>query len=538
MGASRKINITIIRPDSNEEKIDSLTLRELRIVKKINSHIRVFLTGGQIKLEEKSLYLRNTDLQTRIIIDYQEDGGRRETIFVGVVTRIELEYEPGGDFYYMKLWGASYTCLLDMMPHTRSFQDPEMSYKDLFGAVEAGYMNALILPGIGLDDQKLQQFTMQYLETDWKFLKRLASRFQTGLTPDPIASKPALCVGLPTYSKEIELSMDDVKSIKKRISYFQDVNDQHPKDSEPELQVYYKVRLKNFLNIGQTAKLPDCALLYVYQSTAFMEKSEIYFEALLTPENGMRQRPLYNKRLVGTALEGSVVETGGDTNDAPKDKVQLHLNCDVLRPVDKYCWFPMATFYSAEGNTGLYCLPEKNDFVYLYFPSCREEEAVVMNSLRETELDSPRLKKLTTKYWRTAAEKQLALSPAEVSLSGKGNDLYITLSQTEGVVISSPDQLTIHADGDLTMSTNKNINITAAKTIRLQSGKSSITLNEEASQKGKAVSGLTHIVGTKVKKLEPEGQKQDRKEEEKKWYDPLLDGIFTTARPFIKNGKI
>lgn len=53
------------------------------------------------------------------------------------------------------------------------------------------------------NSKKLGQFTLQYQETDWKFLKRLASRFQTGLVPDPIAAKPSLTVGLPEGISEL-----------------------------------------------------------------------------------------------------------------------------------------------------------------------------------------------------------------------------------------------------------------------------------------------------------------------------------------------
>jgi hypothetical protein len=500
MGASQELKVTLMRQDGSSETLDPNSIKEMRIVRKINSHDRIYLTGGRIKPEQKSDYLLKTDLQTRVTVDYKGDGAGSSPIFVGVVTRLELVFVPGDNYYSMQLKGASYSCLLDMMPHTRSFQDPDMLYSDLFKAVEAGYNGAAISTGVGLDNQKLQQFILQYQETDWGFLKRLASRFQTGLAPDPLAAKPALSVGLPGPGNAMKLSGPEILAVKKRVRYFQELNDGAPKDSSPEVQTYYKARIKKFLNTGQTAKMDGGPELYVYQSTAFIEKSEVYFEALLTPQNGMLQKPLYNKRLAGAALEGSVVKTGGGQNDSCKDKVQVQLNCDVLRPESEYSWFPVMTPYSAEANTGLYWLPEIDDFVNLYFPSSREEDAVVMGSLRETELDSQRMKELTTKYWRTPVEKQLALSPTELSLSGKGEDLHIKFSQTEGVVIGSPNQLVIHADGDLAMNASKNIGITASKTILLQCGKSSITLNGEANQKGKTVSGVTHIVGKKIQK--------------------------------------
>lgn len=55
--------------------------------------------------------------------------------------------------------------------------------------------------------------------------------------------------------------------------------------------------------------------------------------------------------------------------------MQVSLDIDALTENDQ--WYAYATFYSM-----FYCMPEKGDRVYLYFPEAQEETAFVLNSVR------------------------------------------------------------------------------------------------------------------------------------------------------------
>lgn len=148
-------------------------------------------------------------------------------------------------------------------------------------------------------------------------------------------------------------------------------------------QRYYKLRTNQFLDVGDIVKLPATQPdLYVYISTAYILGSEVYFEAVVTPYGGLRQKPRFNRSLAGVTLEGYVIAVGGADDDPLKDKVKVRINGDDPISPEEAAWFPYTTYYSSENHTGFYCLPELNDYVKMYFPSTNEEEALIVSSRR------------------------------------------------------------------------------------------------------------------------------------------------------------
>ena len=77
---------------------------------------------------------------------------------------------------------------------------------------------------------------------------------------------------------------------------------------------------------------------------------------------------IVNEKLTGLSLPGSVTKVSGN-------QLQVRLDIDMLSSSD--CWYSYATFYSL-----FYCMPEKGDRVYLYFPEALEVAAFVLNSVR------------------------------------------------------------------------------------------------------------------------------------------------------------
>ena len=52
---------------------------------------------------------------------------------------------------------------------------------------------------------QIEKFILQYRETDWQFLKRLASHFNTGLIPDDKFAKPKFYFGVPKKASKGKL---------------------------------------------------------------------------------------------------------------------------------------------------------------------------------------------------------------------------------------------------------------------------------------------------------------------------------------------
>lgn len=280
----------------------------------------------------------------------------------------------------------------------------------------------------------------------------------------------------------------------------------HKLNCTPEDFVYYQWRAPRFFDIGDTIEFQAKKLkLYVCRSSVFVKKSQLVFECLLTPLQGLRKRPLSNRRLVGKALYGKVLEAGGK-GEPIQDKVRILLSADADRPEEEMkTWFPYATLYSAEGNTGWYSMPENGDTVELYFPDAREENAYVINSKRQINVaskENPHLKvgRLKSKYFRTKDQKELDFAHDNISIVAEENKLFMKLDQQDGLTIQSPKNIMLKADKDLSLSA-KVISVSAKTGIVLQCGKSSAKLNTSLGiGKGRTVKGVVHIKGLKIEK--------------------------------------
>lgn len=73
--------------------------------------------------------------------------------------------------------------------------------------------------------------------------------------------------------------------------------------------------------------------------------------------------------MTGLSLPGSIEKVSGD-------QVQVKLDIDAVE--EHSCWYTYSTFYST-----FYCMPEIGDRVHLYIPGMKEEQAFVLNSIRD-----------------------------------------------------------------------------------------------------------------------------------------------------------
>lgn len=186
MGFAQKVKVTLIWENGTEEEINPNHIKDLRIIKKLNDHVKLSFCGGRIEVNEKEDFLSRTNRETRVKVTYTGENSEPALIFAGVATRIKLEFVPGENYYYIKLNGSSETYLLGLARRRRSFQNKETPYQEVFDKIAAGNGPAIISAGKELmeknskNSKKLGQFTLQYQETDWQFLKR----WLPGFLPD------------------------------------------------------------------------------------------------------------------------------------------------------------------------------------------------------------------------------------------------------------------------------------------------------------------------------------------------------------------
>ena len=110
---------------------------------------------------------------------------------------MEIKEEKG--YRIADIKAVSGTILLDQKKSNRVFQKKVQTYMGIASTVTADTEHsACILPG---SDMRTGGTLIQYQETDWRFLKRMASQLGLPLVPDTSYYYPRFCLGLPEGEK-------------------------------------------------------------------------------------------------------------------------------------------------------------------------------------------------------------------------------------------------------------------------------------------------------------------------------------------------
>lgn len=451
---------------------EPVELIDLRIEKRINDHARLYLTGI-IPPEKKDSYINES--QSPVEINQTDSSGETAALFKGITTMINVKMVR--NIYYLEIEGISHTYELDVKLKRRSFQNKDMQYTQLIEKVIEDYTDVFYIDKAA-DSSRLEKFIIQYDETDWEFLKRMASHFNTGLVPDITSDKPKFWFGIPEGVKEEKVEKC-YYSVMKSVSDFRNSSENYKNGLDEKDFIKYEVEMYKFLNIGDKVILSGINLR-ICQSITRIKSGMLKHVYTLAAEEGFTQNKKFNNQIQGKSVEGKIIEV-------EEDKVRIYLDIDKEQKKEEAHWFPYGTFYTAEGNTGWYCMPEPDDKVKLYFPTNKEDEGIVINSIRRKTKGGDKITQPDIKYFRTKFEKEMMFSPKEMVISGKDDKVLIRLHEDTGVEILSDKDVTFKADTDIVIGA-KNVEISAGEEIGVVCKASSIKMD-----------GETHIRGTLVK---------------------------------------
>ncbi|WP_223263993.1 phage late control D family protein [Paenibacillus sp. IHB B 3084] len=422
----------------------SLKNPKVKVVQKMNEHVKVFLTGvlTGTQMEE---YTDHMEAGAKLVVSYLNDDQKQIVLFRGLVTQFRIKLVS--NVAYLVAEALSYTSQLDEVPHRQSFQNVKMKLQALLEHVLKSYPKANCTSR--LKDQLLQEFTMQFDETDWSFLKRIASRLGWGLIPDSIGENPQFYFGLPDGVHKGELKQYNYSMIRKT----------KPGASKDDNLLYYKVQTTGpkdvLLQIGAEVKFKGKAL-YVLQSVAFIRHNSLWHEYVLTTSDGMKQELIVNENIRGISLKSKVI-------GIEEDHVKVFFyEMDKVKPnVKETCAFPHATFYTSEGNTGWYCMPELFDFVDIYFPTHNEKDAIVTHSIRKRSKGGDFIKDPSTKIFMTKYRKAIIFEKNEILITGNDDEVVIRLLDDHGIELRSKKDIRVKADGNLVFNAGNTIQVTA-----------------------------------------------------------------------------
>ena len=467
-------------------------IQSLKITHGINDHGYLSLSAKILHSAGTSYILNCKEFETVEVAVGEEDG--LKTIFMGIVK--EAEIEEIKDAYLLHVDAVTGSYKTDIEFRSRSFQDKDMAYETLMKSIAAEYRDG-DLKDTATKGEKLKKFTMQYRETDWAFLKRLASRFHASLVASLINDTPKITVGVPTgtgrgriekYSfyiaKDLERYMISKGTGRKDINLL-------------DVTTFYIEIYDNF-DIGDKLAYEDIAggmaytNLYIRSKEIEMVDGVMRFRYGLCTKDGLSADEIFNEKIVGLSLKGEVLNRVRDT-------VEVKLEIDDDPPANPWR-FPYSTRYTAEGYSGEYVMPEKGDTVFIYFPNRLEEEGFGLNSIRVKNTGTDKIGAPEIKYFRTKDGKEIKMAPGELVITcsnwkdektGEENIIYIQLNDKSGITIQSTKPININSDGDINFTADKKLLFAAEDEIKLKCKSSMIKMDSTI----EVVSALVKVNG-------------------------------------------
>jgi hypothetical protein len=322
---------------------------------------------------------------------------------------------------------------------------------------------------------------MQYRETDWEFLRRMASRFYEGLVPSVQFNEPKITIGIPTGDSVGKLDTFTY-AIRKDLARYMYFSQNADEDFMEIDAIRFIAETDLVFDFGDTAQYL-AETLYIGKKSAEIVKGILRFTYEFSTRKGLSCPKYHNEDITGLSLKGRVLE-------AVRDKVKVCLETDESQDAGSAWEFPYASPYTAEGHSGWYCMPEKGDTVLIYFPNKEERFGYAMDSVRTQNKDTDKISDPSVKYFRTKDGKELKFSREEILITCVNSDFAVTLIRLDekgGIEIATSESVGIRSDKDIDIEASETVKVLAADRIRLKCKTSEITIDTNVDLCGKEV---------------------------------------------------
>ncbi len=411
----------------------------VKIVQKCNEHavatIDVMLEDGQ-KVED--IYSLNE--KTNVVL-HQKGNDKKLILFSGVL--MDLQISMIQDICIVSLTAKSNSILLDIKKKRRSFQHTENKYQSLFEQIiKTEYQGDFI--DTASNGKTQDRVIIQYDETDWAFLLRLASQLHTIMIPDIFSDKPKLYIGLPngeTYKEQAQ----HYRIIRKTEKYM--IQNQNFDEKSLLDFTYFKIETEHNYELGDTILYRDFYFIVIEKEMVLQHGKMICYYQLCKKE-GVFTNTFYNAVFMGLSIDGKVL-------DVKKDCLKLHLCIDETQDIAKCYWFPYNTLYATEGQTGYYSMPQVGDSVKLYSPKTDESQMYVRLVNRTDGKQNTKTQDISTKRFGNIHKKEMVLSPTTIDFVASEQKCAVNMDYSSGVTLTGSAGIQINTANLMRLEANK-----------------------------------------------------------------------------------
>ena len=439
-------------------------IRELRIIQEINEHGVLYLTAI-LNEQSKDDYVKKNLKDEQITL--KTTGTDSKVLFKGMISEIKTETVSG--LYCLKVVAVSNSFKMDLKKESHSFQDKSMTYKQLLQSIAEKYPGGDIIDYVSKGN-KLNNLILQYQETDWEFLKRLASHYHTGLIPSVLHDTPKIMFGVSDGTDRGTIESSGYHITKDIESFMKDSENSDTEILEQDA-VEFHIDSENNYEIGDPIFYQGISL-YIKAKKAEMVHGILTFFYTLSTKKGFSRRRMHNPNLTGLSLKGTVI-------DIIRDKIKVHLAIDQDQKKSAAWEFPYGTLYTAEDSIGWYCMPEKGDTVLIHFPTWEEADAIGNGSIRVNGDDSNDMEDPDVKIFRTRDGKEIRFSPDEILITCVEDEVYLRLNQESGIEIISSGPIRFQSEKGIRLDAEETIKLLAQDQVLLKCKTSQIVIDDK-----------------------------------------------------------
>lgn len=449
----REVKIVVI-------PFEFISVLDIKCVKELNEHGKIMIKGivSQDHAAKYQMMALNEIWVTVKLIDENND---EKVFFNGILTELNIEKENQVNTLLFAAKTGSY--LLDLGCHVRTFQNESYTYDEILKNCLASDSGKYIM----LDKQGMavNNFLVQYKESNWEFIKRLAGYAKTVVIPEDAVSGKNIYFGYRSFVQNEVFEAGSYKVIQDYKDYQTRKNTDIGDISEKDIFIY-EFTSREVYGLGETVIFQGKNLIVgkIVSNLVGQELNHTY--TLHTKPMGY-QIITANEKLAGVSLKANVV-------DIDKTKVKIQVQNDENMINSGYRWFDFATVYSTPDGTGWYCMPEIGDEVRVIFPDNCEKNSYVVSCVHLTDENRTNPNE---KSWKNKQRKEVLFTPEALILrNNKG--MSVEISDMEGIKVVSDKKIILQADEDICINSETGVQMSASDNILLSQGGASIQMND------------------------------------------------------------
>jgi|GEM_PF-6324709 len=419
------------------EYLNKTTVKEVSIREGLGRHSRLYLNIAHSYNDDDLASL----LGQKIVCSFK-DGSKVEEVFTGVITWVEYQSNIPGERKVFKLTALSDTIRADQVKRCRVFQKPKAKLRDVANQI----FNDLPCDGImgkGNFD-KVVPLSIQYNETDFKYLSRLMSNYGIPLFVDrkgtrlrlgqldgasvkiekkdiksdvflgstvAMQEKRSFGAGggtLGTFKKGVKAYNDDLRRPEKAYfanTAFEDSQERMKESLEFRDHHYYSMVAGQrkitthtvFLQVGQQVSIEGTNYMVINSDTVYFrpldsisdESIKTTQHHLLVEAKELISLPQIYPPWRGIDFLARVTKNEGDKENFGRVQVRFNWEVDQSASDSNQCWVDVLTPYAGMGPSsdngetfGINMLPEVGEDVLVRFIDDCDDKPVIIGSIR------------------------------------------------------------------------------------------------------------------------------------------------------------